>query len=75
MSLARWALCALLLVLLAAPLSVDGLQATAYGGWPAIGFAIALLLAAGQERLRPTLLIRVRFRRKTRTPCSRNNSK
>lgn len=51
MSLARWARCALLLVLLAAPLSVHGLQATSYGGWPAIGFAVALFLAAGPQRV------------------------
>ncbi|MET1000080.1 MAG: ATP-binding protein [Marmoricola sp.] len=51
MSKARWALCALLLVLVGAPLSVQGLEATSNGGWPALGFAIALLLAAGPERL------------------------
>jgi PAS domain S-box-containing protein len=51
MSFTRWGLCALLLVLIGAPLSVDGLDATSNGGWPALGFAIALLLVAGPERL------------------------
>ncbi len=51
MSMARWALCALLLVLVGAPLSVQGLEATSNGGWPAIGFAIALMLVAGPEHL------------------------
>lgn len=52
MSKARWAQCALLLVLVGVPLSVRGLQATAYGGWPSLGFAIGLFLAAGPERRR-----------------------
>jgi PAS domain S-box-containing protein len=51
MSFARWTLCALLLVLTAAPVSMDGLQATSYGGWPALGFATALFLAAGASRV------------------------
>jgi PAS domain S-box-containing protein len=51
MSVSRWALCALLLALIGAPLSVQGLQVTSYGGWPAVGFAIALYLIAGRERI------------------------
>ena len=50
MSLARWAKLALLLALVGVPVSVRGLQATTFGGWPALGFAIALFLAAGRER-------------------------
>lgn len=50
MSLARWAQCAFLLVLVGIPLSIRGVQSTAYGGWPAIGFAAALFLVAGKER-------------------------
>ena len=50
MSVARWCACALLLVLTAVPLSLDGLQPTSYGGWPALGFAVALFLVAGAER-------------------------
>ncbi len=50
MSVGRWAQCALLLVLVGAPLSIRGVQATAFGGWPSIGFAIALFLVAGPER-------------------------
>ncbi len=57
MSLARWGLCALLLVCIGAPLSVDGLDATSNGGWPALGFAIALLLVAGPERLMQVVAI------------------
>ncbi len=59
MSMTRWALCALLLVLLGAPLSVQGLEATSNGGWPAVGFAIALLLVAGPERLLPVAAAQV----------------
>lgn len=55
MSAARWARCALLLVLMGIPLSVRGVQSTAYGGWPAIGFAAALFLMAGRERRWPVL--------------------
>ena len=50
MSLTRWAQSALLLALIAVPLSLRGLQATAYGGWPSLGFAIALFVFAGRER-------------------------
>ena len=32
---------------IAVPLSIPGLQATSYGGWPALGFAVALFLVAG----------------------------
>ena len=49
MSVARWWWCALLLVLTAAPLTLEGLQPTSYGGWPALGFAVALFLVAGSE--------------------------
>ena len=49
MSVARWASCALLLALTALPLSLQGLQPTSYGGWPALGFAVALFLVAGSE--------------------------
>jgi PAS domain S-box-containing protein len=49
-SVPRWALCALLLVLVAAPLSVGGVQTHVYGGWPALGFAIALFVVAGPGR-------------------------
>jgi PAS domain S-box-containing protein len=50
MSVARWGACALLLALTAAPLSFEGLNPTSYGGWPALGFAVALFLVAGVER-------------------------
>lgn len=49
MSVARWAQCAVLLVLIGVPLSIRGVEATAYGGWPSIGFAVALFLVAGRE--------------------------
>ena len=49
MSVARWWACALLLALTAVPLSLEGLQPTSYGGWPALGFAVALFLVAGSE--------------------------
>jgi PAS domain S-box-containing protein len=51
MSISRWVQCALLLVLVGAPLSVPGLHATSFGGWPAVGFAVALFLVAGPERV------------------------
>ncbi len=50
MSVGRWGQCALLIVLVGVPLSIRGVQATAFGGWPSIGFAIALFLLAGPER-------------------------
>lgn len=50
MSVGRWGQYALLIVLVGAPLSIRGVQATAFGGWPSIGFAIALFLLAGPER-------------------------
>jgi len=56
MSTMRWVQCALLLVLVGLPLSVQGLQATSYGGWPAVGFAIALFLAAGPARVRQVVV-------------------
>ena len=59
MSRARWAQCALLLLFATAPLSSRELQSTSYSGWPALGFAIAFLLAAGRERLRPALAVLV----------------
>jgi len=49
MSVGRWWSCALLLALTAVPLSLEGLQPTSYGGWPALGFAVALFLVAGPE--------------------------
>jgi PAS domain S-box-containing protein len=49
MPLARWVQYAVLLVLVAAPVSVPGLQTTSYGGWPAVGVAVALFLAAGRR--------------------------
>jgi PAS domain S-box-containing protein len=49
--------CAVLLALVGVPLSIPSLQATApslhatsFGGWPALGFAAALFLMAGQQR-------------------------
>ena len=42
--------CALLLALIAVPLSIPSLQVTSFGGWPAMGFAAALFLVAGPER-------------------------
>ena len=42
--------CALLLALIAVPLSIQDLQVTSFGGWPALGFAAALFLVAGPER-------------------------
>jgi PAS domain S-box-containing protein len=55
MTRARWAQCALLLLFATAPLISRDLQATTYSGWPALGFAIAFLLAAGREHLVPAL--------------------
>ena len=40
---------ALLLILQGVPLSLRGLDSTRYGGWPALGFAIALFLVAGRR--------------------------
>ena len=42
---------ALLLGLVALPLSVRGLHVTSYAGWPAIGFAVALLVRAGRRHV------------------------
>jgi hypothetical protein len=50
MSVGRWAVYALLLLLVGVPLSLPGLDATSYGGWPSLGFAIALFLVAGPSR-------------------------
>jgi PAS domain S-box-containing protein len=47
---------ALLLVLIAIPTSIPGLQTTSYGGWPAIGFAVALFVVAGRRRVISALL-------------------
>ena len=41
--------CALLLALVALPVSIPRLQATSFGGWPALGFAAALFLVAGTQ--------------------------
>ncbi len=41
---------AVLLVLVAVPVSIPTLHATSFGGWPAIGFATALLILAGPDR-------------------------
>ena len=41
----------LLLLMQGLPLSVRGLDSTRYGGWPALGFAIALFLVAGPRRV------------------------
>ncbi len=57
MSKARWAQCVLLLALVAAPMSLRGLQATSYGGWPSIGFAVALFVVAGPEGRRLMIAI------------------
>ncbi len=51
MSLRRWMLCALLLALIGTSLAVPHLDRTSYGGWPALGFAIALFLVAGPRRM------------------------
>lgn len=51
MSLRRWMLCALLLALVGTSLAVPHLDRTSYGGWPALGFAIALFLMAGPRRM------------------------
>ena len=42
--------CALLLALVTVPLSIDQLQATSFGGWPSLGFAVALFLVVGPSR-------------------------
>jgi Na+-translocating ferredoxin:NAD+ oxidoreductase RnfA subunit len=49
MPVARWVQYAVLLVLVAVPVSIPGLQTTSYGGWPAVGVAVALFLAAGRR--------------------------
>src|SRR5690349_6218186 len=41
--------CVLLLALVAVPLSIPSLHATSFGGWPALGFAVALFLVAGPQ--------------------------
>ena len=41
--------CVLLLALVGVPLSIPSLQATSFGGWPALGFAVALFLVAGPQ--------------------------
>ena len=48
---------ALLLVLQGVPLSLNGLDSTRYGGWPALGFAIALFLVAGPRRVWQVFLL------------------
>jgi PAS domain S-box-containing protein len=48
----RWAQLAFLFSATILPLSWRGIQATSYSGWPALGFAVAFLLAAGAQRLR-----------------------
>ena len=42
--------CALLLALVTVPLSIDELQATSFGGWPSLGFAVVLFLVVGPSR-------------------------
>jgi len=37
----------LLLVLVTVPVSIPKLQATAFGGWPAVGFSVAMFIVAG----------------------------
>ncbi len=49
MPVARWARYGALLLLVAVPVSVPGLQTTSYGGWPAAGIAVVLFLAAGRR--------------------------
>ncbi len=39
----------LLLVLTTIPVSIATLDATSYGGWPAVGFSVALFIVAGRE--------------------------
>ena len=56
MSKARWAQCALVLLLIGVSLAAPHLEGTSYGGWPSFGFAIALFLLAGPERLRLVVL-------------------
>ena len=48
MSVPRWLQIGLLLLLVAVPISVPGLQTTSYGGWPAVGLAAALFLVSGR---------------------------
>ena len=47
-TLGGWGQFAVLIALVGVPLSVPGLQTTSYGGWPALGFAVALYIAAGR---------------------------
>jgi PAS domain S-box-containing protein len=49
MSQGRGAQYVVLLALIGIPLAVPGLQTTAFGGWPALGVAVALLLLAGER--------------------------
>ncbi len=46
-----------LLLLECVPLSLRGLDSTRYGGWPALGFAIALFLVAGPRRVWQVFLL------------------
>ena len=55
MTKARSVQAALFLLFALLPLSWRGLDATAYSGWPALGFAVAYLLALGGARLRLAL--------------------
>ncbi len=57
MPVARWAQYAALLVLVAVPVSVPGLRTTSYGGWPAVGLAVALFLAAGRRDRWPVVAL------------------
>ncbi len=57
MPVARPVQLALLLLLVVAPISVPGLQTTSYGGWPAVGFATALVLLAGRAHRWTVLLV------------------
>jgi PAS domain S-box-containing protein len=41
--------CLLLLVLVTIPVSIPKLQATGFGGWPAVGFSVALFIVAGRS--------------------------
>jgi PAS domain S-box-containing protein len=41
--------CALLLALVGVPLSIPSVQSTSFGGWPSLGFAVALFLVAGRR--------------------------
>ncbi len=50
MSRNAYARAAILLALVAVPLSLPGVDATSYGGWPAMGFAAALYIVLGPAR-------------------------